>query len=50
MDGWSLGKSTDQLIQKILGTDLEMEWIAAVLDADVEELQAISTEHCKERS
>lgn len=31
-----LGESADQFIQELLCTDLEMEWISAVLDADVE--------------
>lgn len=35
----TLGESTNQLIQKLLGADLEVEGVPAVLDADVEELE-----------
>lgn len=33
-----LGKPSDQLIQKLLGADLKVERVSAILDTDVEEL------------
>lgn len=34
----ALGKSTDELVEKFFGADLEMEGVSAVLDTNVEEL------------
>ena len=34
----ALGEPTDKLIEEFLGADLQVEGVAAVLDADVEEL------------
>jgi hypothetical protein len=31
----TLGESADELVEKLLGADLQMERIAAVLDTDV---------------
>lgn len=39
-DGWALWETADQLVQELLGADLEMERVAAVLDADVQQLVA----------
>lgn len=39
-DGGSLREPSDQLIEELLGADLQVEWIAAVLDADVEQVQS----------
>ena len=36
--GRALGKAADELVEELLGADLEVEGVAAVLDADVEEL------------
>jgi hypothetical protein len=38
MHGRALGKAADEFIEELLGADLEVEGVAAVLDADVEEL------------
>ncbi len=38
-EGGPLGEASDELVQELLGTDLEMEGIAAVLDTDVEEAE-----------
>ena len=38
MHRWALGEPSDKLVEKLLGGDLEVEWVAAVLNADVEEL------------
>jgi hypothetical protein len=35
---WALGETADEFIEELLGADLEVEGVAAVLDADVEEL------------
>lgn len=37
-----LGKPPDQFIQKLFCADLEVKGVSAVLDADVEELNAVS--------
>jgi len=34
----TLGEAADKLIEELFGADLEVERVAAVLDADVEEL------------
>lgn len=34
----ALWETADEFIEKLLGTDLKVEWITAVLNADVEEL------------
>jgi hypothetical protein len=34
----AFGKSADELIKEFLCAYLKMEWVAAVLDADVQEL------------
>lgn len=36
----ALGETTNELVEELLGADLEVEWVAAVLDADVEELES----------
>jgi hypothetical protein len=36
--GRALGEAANELIEELLGADLEVEGVAAVLDADVEEL------------
>lgn len=36
--GRALGEAADELVEELLGADLEVERVAAVLDADVEEL------------
>lgn len=38
MHWWALREATDELIEELLGADLEVKRVAAVLDADVEEL------------
>lgn len=38
MHWWTLGEAADELIKELFSTDLEVERIAAILDADVEEL------------
>lgn len=35
---WALGETTNELVEELLGADLEVKRVAAVLDADVEEL------------
>lgn len=35
----ALGETANELIEKLLGADLEVERVAAVLNADIEELQ-----------
>jgi len=37
-DWGTFGESADQLVEELLGADLEVEGVAAILDADVEEL------------
>jgi len=39
-EGRSLGESPDKFIEKLLGTNLEMERIAAVLDTNIEETES----------
>lgn len=34
----ALGESTNQLIQKLFGANLEVKWVTAIFDADVEKL------------
>ena len=34
----ALRETADELVEELFGADLEVEWIAAVLDADIEEL------------
>lgn len=36
--GRTLGEAANELVEELLGADLEVEGVAAVLDADVEEL------------
>ena len=38
-NGWTLGKSADELVEKLLCADLEVEGVAAILDADVEQVE-----------
>lgn len=38
----ALWKSADELVEEFLGADLEVESVAAVFDADVEELSLVS--------
>jgi len=38
MHGRALGEAADELVEKLLGADLKVERVGAVLDADVEEL------------
>lgn len=38
MDGRTFGETADKLVEKVLGTNLEMKWVSAVFDANVEEL------------
>ena len=38
MHRWALRETADELVQELFGADLEVERVAAVLDADVEEL------------
>lgn len=38
-DGRALGEAADQLVEELLGADLQVEGVAAVLDADVEQVQ-----------
>ena len=33
-----LGKAADELIEEFFGANLELEWVTAVFDADVEKL------------
>lgn len=40
-DRWPLGKPSDQLIEKLLCTDLEMEGVSAVLHTYIEELDGV---------
>lgn len=35
---WALGEPSDELVEEVLGADLEVEGVAAILDEDVEEL------------
>lgn len=42
MDGRALRKPAHKLVEELLGADLEMERVAAVLDANIEELEAVS--------
>jgi hypothetical protein len=35
MHRWALGESADKLIEEFFGADLEVEWVAAVLNADI---------------
>jgi hypothetical protein len=35
----AFGKSADELIEEFLCAYLKMEWVAAVLDADVQEIE-----------
>lgn len=42
-DGRSFRKPSDKLVQEFFGADLEVEWISAVFDADIQERQ------CQER-
>lgn len=37
-DGWSLGKPPDKLVEELLGADLQVERVAAVLDANIEQV------------
>ena len=40
-DRWPFGKPPYQLIQELFGADLEMEWVSAVLDTDIEQLDIL---------
>lgn len=37
-----LRKSTHEFIEELLRTDLQLEWVSTVLDADVEQLSSVS--------
>ena len=37
-DRWPFGEPPYQLIQELFGTDLEMKWVSAILDTDIEQL------------
>lgn len=39
-DRWPLGKPAHQLIEKIFGANLEMKWVTAVLDTDIEQIES----------
>ena len=41
-EGWPFREAANELVQKLFGTDLEVERIAAVFDAIVEELSLVS--------
>ena len=43
----ALGESADKLVEEFLGADLKVERVAAVLDADIEELY--NSELCEPR-
>lgn len=36
--GRAFGEAAHELVEELLGADLEVEWVTAVLDADIEEL------------
>jgi hypothetical protein len=38
MHRWALWEAADKLIQEFLRTDLEVEWVTAVFDTDIEKL------------
>lgn len=38
-DRRALGEATDELVEELLGADLQLEGVAAVLDADVEQVE-----------
>lgn len=40
---WPLGEPSYQLIQKLLGADLEVEGVSAVLDTNIEQLYSESS-------
>lgn len=42
-NGRPFGEPPDELVEKVLGADLQLERVAAVFDADVEELRVISS-------
>ena len=37
-DRWPFGEPPYQLIQELFGADLEMKWVSAILDTDIEQL------------
>jgi hypothetical protein len=46
---WPLRESPDQFVEEFLGTDLQVERVAAILDADVQELGNISHKSTEQR-
>jgi hypothetical protein len=34
----AFGEAADKLVEKFLGANLKMEWVSAILNADIEEL------------
>lgn len=45
-DRWPFGKPPYQLIQELFGADLEMKWVSAILDTDIEQLDVPDLSFC----
>ena len=45
-DRWPFGEPPYQLIQELFGADLEMKWVSAILDTDIEQLDVPDLSFC----